>query len=88
MLKEEGLELVVAMENLLSNYPSSDVTEQCVCVLINMSNASEKTRNVLVGREVLLQCVCELLVSLHPIVPTSWSSVSRPIELYSTYLVK
>ena len=66
----EQTSIVVAMETLLRSCGgpggaggSGGVVEQCLCVLVNWSSCSEKTRELLVHREEILHSVSTVLVN-------------------------
>ena len=74
LLSQQGTELLAAMETLLeessssnsssiSSSSGSEVVEQCLCVLVNLSSCSEKVRDILVHRDGIVRSICSILVS-------------------------
>ena len=76
LLSQHGTELLAAMETLLeessssnsssissSSSSGSEVVEQCLCVLVNLSSCSEKVRDILVHRDGIVRSICSILVS-------------------------
>ena len=64
LIVQQGTELLVTMETLLEEDSPHIVTEQCLCVLVNLSSStSEKVRDFLVRRETVTRCICSFLVS-------------------------
>ena len=57
-----GKSLLAAMEALLKENPSSDIQEQVLCVLVNVSSSSEKGRNLLIGSDDVMRSVSGVLV--------------------------
>lgn len=63
ILTQQDVNLLVAMETVLEQSTQASVLEQCLCLLVNLTSCSERTRNILAHSEQLVRSIVNILVS-------------------------